>query len=174
MENGKIADDQITASSEGEAYRAVNGRLHYVTPQGRPFGWQPKSTSCISEWLQVDLLLDNYTIKGVATQGCRARTSKSVLSVTKYELEYSNDSKMFYTDHRVSLFRFSYKEVPMPIYISLEFHKAEILFFTETSELGASASLGDRKACFLYDPPFLFSQPKQLNLIPRSSRLTGH
>ena len=105
MENGKIADDQITASSEGEAYRAVNGRLHYVTPQGRPFGWQPKSTSCISEWLQVDLLLDNYTIKGVATQGC-SRTSKSVLSVTKYELEYSNDSKMFYTDHRVSLFRF--------------------------------------------------------------------
>ena len=174
MENGKIADDQITASSEGEAYRAVNGRLHYITPQGRPFGWQPKSTSCISEWLQVDLLLDNYTITGVATQGCRARTSKSVLSVTKYELEYSNDSKMFYTDHRVSLFRFSYKEIPMLIYISLEFQKAEILFSTETSELGKSASLGDRKACFLYDPPVLFSQPKQLNLIPRSSRLTGH
>ena len=35
---------------------------------------------------------------------------------------------MFYTDHRVSLFRFSYKEIPMLIYISLEFHKAEILF----------------------------------------------
>ena len=31
MENGKIADDQITASSEGEAYRAVNGRLHYIS-----------------------------------------------------------------------------------------------------------------------------------------------
>ena len=119
MENGKIADDQITASSEGEAYRAVNGRLHYITPQGRPFGWQPKSPSCISEWLQVDLLLDNYTIKGVATQGCRARTSKSVLSVTKYELEFSNDS-----NHRVSLFRFSSKEIPKLIYISLEFHKA--------------------------------------------------
>ena len=105
MENGKIADDQITASSERDAYPAVNGRLHYITPQRRPFGWQPKRRSCI-EWLQVDLLLDNYTIKGVATQGCRARTSKSVISVTKYELEYSNDSKMFYTDHRVSLFRF--------------------------------------------------------------------
>ena len=131
MENRKIADDQITASSEGEAYPAVNGRLHYITPRGRPFGWQPKSTSCISEWLQVDLLLDNYTITGVATQGCRARTSKSVLSVTKYELEYSNDSKMFFTDHRVSLFRFSYKEIPMLIYISIEFHKAEILFSTE-------------------------------------------
>ena len=92
---------------------------YIVTPQGRPFGWQPKSTSCISEWLQVDLLLDNYTIKGVATQGCRARTSKSLLSVTKYELEYSSDSKMFYTDHRVSLFRFSSKEIPkLNIYFS--------------------------------------------------------
>ena len=128
MVNRKIADGQITASSEGEAYPAVNGRLHYITPQGRPFGWQPKSTSCISEWLQVDLLLDNSTITGVATQGCSSGTSKSVLSVTKYELEYSNDSKMFYTDHRVSLFRFSYKEIPQLIYISLELHKAEILF----------------------------------------------
>ena len=127
MENGKIADDQITASSERDAYPAVNGRLHYITPQRRPFGWQPKNSSCI-EWLLVDLLLDNSTITGVATQGCRARTSKSVLSVTKYELEFSNDSKAFYADHRVSLFRFSYNENPKLIYLSLEFHKANILF----------------------------------------------
>ena len=118
MENGKIADDQITASSEREAYPAVNGRLHHIAPQGRPFGWQPKNSSCI-EWLLVDLLLDNSTITGVATQGCSSRTSKSVLSVTKYELEFSNDS-----NHRVSLFRFSSKEIPKLIYISLEFHKA--------------------------------------------------
>ena len=128
IENGNIADRQITASSESEAYPAVNGRLHYITPQRRPFGWQPKRRSCI-EWLQVDLLLDNYTVIGVATQGCRGRTSKSVLSVTKYELEYSSDSKVFHTDHRVSLFRFSSKEVPkLNIYLSLQFHKAEILF----------------------------------------------
>ena len=127
MENGKIADDQITASSEREAYPAVNGRLHHITPQGRPFGWQPKNSSCI-EWLLVDLLLDNSTITGVATQGCSSRTSKSVLSVTKYELEFSNDSKAFYADHRVSLFRFSFNEIPKLIYLSLEFHKAEILF----------------------------------------------
>ena len=107
MENGMISDDQITASSEGEAYRAANGRLHHNTSRtGRPFGWQPKNSSCI-EWLQVDLLLDNYTVTGVATQGCRGRTLKSALSVTKYELEFSTDSKMFHTDHRVSLFRFS-------------------------------------------------------------------
>ena len=115
MENGKIADDQITASSEREAYPAVNGRLHHIAPQGRPFGWQPKNSSCI-EWLLVDLLLNNSTITGVATQGCSSRTSKSVLSVTKYELEFSNDSKAFYADHRVSLFRFSYKENPKLTY----------------------------------------------------------
>ena len=143
MENGKIADDQITASSERKAYPAVNGRLHYSTPQGKQFGWQPKNSSCI-EWLLVDLLLDNSTITGVATQGCSSRTSKSVLSVTKYELEFSNDSKAFYADHRVSLFRFSFNEILKLIYLSLEFHKAEILF-VQTSELG------DRKACFLYD-----------------------
>ena len=119
MENGKIADDQITASSEREAYPAVNGRLHHIAPQGRPFGWQPKNSSCI-EWLLVDLLLDNSTITGVATQGCSSRTSKSVLSVTKYELEFSNDSKAFYADHRVSLFRFSYNENPKLIYLYLE------------------------------------------------------
>ena len=107
IENGKIADDQITASSEGEAYRAASGRLHHNNSRTeRPFGWQPKNSSC-TEWLQVDLLLDNYTVTGVATQGCRGRKSKSVLSVTKYELEFSTDSKVFHTDHRVSLFRFS-------------------------------------------------------------------
>ena len=63
----------------------------------------------------------------------------------------------------------------MLIYISLEFHKAEILFFTETSELGESASLGDRKACFffLYDPPFLFSQQKTTQPHPQVFSVNG-
>ena len=107
MENEKIADDQITASSERKVYPAVNGRLHYKSIlRGRPFGWQP-TNSRYTEWLQVDLL-DDYTVNGVATQGCLAnRKSKLVFSVTKYQLEYSNDGKVFYTDHKVSLFRFS-------------------------------------------------------------------
>ena len=66
----------------------------------------------------------------------------------------------------------------MLIYISLEFHKAEILFFTETSELGESASLGDRKACFffyiyIYDPPFLFSQQKTTQPHPQVFSVNG-
>ena len=105
MENGKIADNQITASSERDSYKAVNARLRHKNQQGRPFGWQPKS-SRRTEWLRVDLLLDNYTVTGVATQGCLSK-SKLVFSVTKYKLEYSNDGKVFSTSHKVSLFRSS-------------------------------------------------------------------
>ena len=69
-------------------------------------GDRPKSISSV-EWLQVDLLHDNYTVTGVATQGCSIPKGKKVLSVTKYELAYSNDGKVFYADHQVSFFRFS-------------------------------------------------------------------
>ena len=107
MENGNIDDNQITASSERPFYKAVNARLRYKNQDGRPFGWQPKK-SRHTEWLQVDLLLDDYTVTGVATQGCLANSKqKVVFSVTKYELEYSNDSEVFSTNHKVSLFRSS-------------------------------------------------------------------
>ena len=108
MENGKIADNQITASSEKTDYKAVNARLRHKNQEGRPLGWQPLKNSRYAEWLQVDLLLDNYTVTGVATQGCLANsTQKVVFSVTKYELEYSNDSEVFSTNHKVSFFRSS-------------------------------------------------------------------
>ena len=45
MENGKIADNQITASSERRPYKAVYARLHYKNQQGRPLGWQPKKST---------------------------------------------------------------------------------------------------------------------------------
>ena len=110
MENGKIADNQITASSEKPSYKAVNARLRYKNQQGIPFGWQPKK-SRRTEWLQVDLLLDKYIVTGVATQGCLQLPanlcSKRVFSVTKYQLGYSNDGKVFSTNHKVSLFRSS-------------------------------------------------------------------
>ena len=108
MENGKIAYNQISASSERLNYKAVQARLRYKNLGGRPFGWQPKNSRC-TEWLQVDLLLDNYIVTGVATQGCLPvnPNSKLVFTVTKYQLEYSNDGKVFSTNHKVSLFRSS-------------------------------------------------------------------
>ena len=107
MENGKIADNQITASSEKGNYEAVQARLRYKK-DGEPFGWQPKNSRC-TEWLQVDLL-DNYIVTGVATQGClpvSPNSKKPVFTVTKYQLEYSNDGKVFSTNNKVSLFRSS-------------------------------------------------------------------
>ena len=108
MENGKIADNQITASSEKPPrYKAVNARLHYKNKKGKPLGWQPKK-SRDNEWLQVDLLRDKYIVTGVATQGCLANNKrKRVFRVTKYQLGYSNDGKEFSTNHKVSLFRSS-------------------------------------------------------------------
>ena len=109
MENGTIADNQITASSERPSYEAVNARLRYTNKKGRPLGWQPKK-SRRTEWLQVDLLLDKYIVTGVATQGCLPANggSKRVFTVTKYQLEYSNDGKVFSTNHKaVSSFRSS-------------------------------------------------------------------
>ena len=108
MENGKIADNQITASSEKLNYKAVQARLCYKNKEGRPFGWQPKN-SRRTEWLQVDLL-DKYIVTGVATQGCLPvypNSKKPVFTVTKYQLEYSNDGKVFSTNHKVSLFHSS-------------------------------------------------------------------
>ena len=99
MENGKIADNQITASSEKSPYKAVNARLHYKNKKGKPLGWQPKKSRG-NEWLQVDLLLDKYIVTGVATQGCLKAKRWS----TKYQLGYSNDGKAFSTDPKVSLF----------------------------------------------------------------------
>ena len=107
MENGKIADNQITASSEKRNYTAVQARLRYKN-RGRLFGWQPKN-SRRTEWLQVDLL-DNYIVTGVATQGCLPvypNSKKPVFTVTKYTIEYGNDGKVFCTNHKVSLFRSS-------------------------------------------------------------------
>ena len=100
MENGTIADNQITASSERPSYEAVNARLRYTNKKGRPLGWQPKK-SRRTEWLQVDLLLDKYIVTGVATQGCL----KAKRGSTKYQLGYSNDGKVFSTNPKVSLFR---------------------------------------------------------------------
>ena len=109
MENGKIANNQITASSQRGNYKAVQARLRYKKKGVRPFGWQPINSGT-DEWLQVDLL-DNYIVTGVATQGCLPvnpnEEKKPVFAVTKYQLGYSNDGKVFSTSHKVSLFRSS-------------------------------------------------------------------
>lgn len=91
MENGKILDGQISASSEHSgSLAAIHGRLHYQGPQGNDGAWAA-STNDFHQWLQIDLGSQFFKVKGVATQG-----RQNVMQyVTKYKLQYSNNGLNF-------------------------------------------------------------------------------
>ena len=109
MENGKILDKQITASSEWDANHAAHqGRLNF--PEVVEVGVPKKSGSWSalinnqSQWLQVDLLRQESVITSVATQG---RNSHPLWGphnqwVKSYKLQYSNNGVDFeyYKDAR--------------------------------------------------------------------------
>nr|XP_058963395.1 lactadherin-like [Pocillopora verrucosa] len=91
MENGKILDGQISASSEhSSSLAAIHGRLHYQGPQGNDGAWAA-STNDFHQWLQIDLGSQFFKVKGVATQ-----SRQNVMQyVTKYKLQYSNNGLNF-------------------------------------------------------------------------------
>ncbi|XP_078357327.1 uncharacterized protein LOC144642207 isoform X3 [Oculina patagonica] len=86
MENGEISDGQISASSEWLQYNSTarSGRLNF---HGE---WSPR-ISDVDHWLQVDLIIQNTTVRGVATQGSKIYSEW----VTMYKLQYSNDEVNF-------------------------------------------------------------------------------
>ena len=87
LENNKIPDTSITASSHRASHRASLGRLYQ---HGR---WASYIHST-EQWFQVELL--NWTkVTGVAIQGF-GRGQK--WWVTKFKLAYSNDG-MFFSDY---------------------------------------------------------------------------
>ena len=70
MENGKISDGQISASSElNDRHAASQGRLNAAS-------WTAKRSD-LNIWLQVDLGNEDTKIMGVATQGGGGGTTKS-------------------------------------------------------------------------------------------------
>ncbi len=91
MEDGRIKDRQITASSErlsagGKNFPAKYARLNYNI-HGEPTGWRPRGND-LNQWIQVDLRLQVNSllnITGVITQGI------SKLWVTRYNVRYSTD-----------------------------------------------------------------------------------
>lgn len=91
MENGKILDGQISASSEhNSSLAAIHGRLHYQGLQGNDGAWAA-STNDFNQWLQIDLGSQFFKVKGVATQ-----SRQNVMQyVTKYKLQYSNNGLNF-------------------------------------------------------------------------------
>ena len=88
MENGKIKDKQIKASSSltrrDENHAAKQGRLNFK-------GSWSASTNDVNQWLQIDLLNYNTTVTRVATQGKNGKREW----VTKYKLQYSDDGEKF-------------------------------------------------------------------------------
>ena len=93
MENGEIADAQISASSQwGDNRAAIQGRLNFKQFGIKQGGWSARSND-LNQWLQVDLG-SFTTVAGVATQG---RNSNKMIKqwVTKFKVQYSDDGVIF-------------------------------------------------------------------------------
>ena len=90
MENSKIKDSYITASSEWDAnHAAPQARLNFQAGQGKTGSWSALHNDD-NQWLQVDLKA-KAKLTGIATQGRNAH----VQWVTSYKLQYSNDEESF-------------------------------------------------------------------------------
>ena len=92
MENGAIADEQITASSQWDGYHAaVQGRLNFPEADGKAGGWAAR-TRDTKQWLQIDLKNKYTNITRIATQGRNGANEW----VTEYRLQYSDNGVNFY------------------------------------------------------------------------------
>ena len=90
MENNRISDDQISASSElSTNHKANQGRLYY-TAKGKRGAWSAKKND-ENQWLQIDLGGLYATVTAVATQGRHDEDEW----VTEYMLQYSNETLNF-------------------------------------------------------------------------------
>ena len=84
MQSGEISDGQLSTSSERDfKHSATESRLHVVNPEN----------SDTDQWLQVDLVILHTRVTRVATQGSNRHQGEWV---TKYNLQYGNDTERFY------------------------------------------------------------------------------
>ncbi len=86
MEDGRIKDDQLTASSEwSHEYRTHFGRLNQPEQSGQSGHWASRDKDQ-NQWIQADLLLHQLVV-GVILQGSDSHNQY----VTKYKVAYSLD-----------------------------------------------------------------------------------
>ena len=91
MENGRISDGQINASTEHDRYHsAKRARLHIKTDGSKTGAWSA-ATNDANQWLQVDLGGNVNIVTSVATQG----RQDAPQWVKKYKLKYSDDAANF-------------------------------------------------------------------------------
>lgn len=91
MENYKIRDTQISASSQWNTYHGpANGRLNFLGVGEQISGSWSASVNDVSQWLQVDFL-HNATVTEIGTQGRHDKYQY----VASYRVSYSNDGVNF-------------------------------------------------------------------------------
>ena len=92
MENRRIKDAQITASSQWDAnHAAIQARLNFKAGGGKQGAWSARRNDG-NQWIQV--ALGSYTkLTSIATQGRNGAYSQWV---TKYKLQYSDDGVNFH------------------------------------------------------------------------------
>ena len=94
LENGKISDAQITASSEWNPnHGATNARLNFQAHEGKTGAWSARSND-MNQWLQVDFR-QQAEVTGIRTQG-RGNCGCNQW-VKSYTISYSNDGCTFYS-----------------------------------------------------------------------------
>ena len=92
MQSGEISDGQLSASSERDSnHSATKSRLNVVNPD-REGSWAAAKNDT-DQWLQVDLVILHTKVTLVATQGSNGHQGEWV---TKYNLQYGNDTERFY------------------------------------------------------------------------------
>lgn len=92
MEDGRIKDTRISASSELDSkHAAIQGRLHFQETDTKKGCWRA-STADANQWLQIDLNYPYSKVTGVASQGRNGYYNEHVKS---YKLQYSNDEVTF-------------------------------------------------------------------------------
>ncbi|XP_072042888.1 EGF-like repeat and discoidin I-like domain-containing protein 3 [Amphiura filiformis] len=87
VEDGRISDYQITASSEwtSKIYGATNARLNRVAQAGTTGAWSAQAND-VNQWIQAALGVPTW-VTGVLIQG-RAETAQWL---TKFKVQYTND-----------------------------------------------------------------------------------
>ena len=97
MEDRRIANGQISASSEWDPnHAAIQGRLNFKQRGAKQGAWSARANN-VNQWLQVDLGCHHTLVTRVATQG----RNKFNQWVTRYMMQYSNDGIHFqyYREH---------------------------------------------------------------------------
>ena len=91
MEDGRISDGQITASSFMYYDYPRHGRLNRPAEVDNSFGgWCPHDSQLENSWIRVDLGVSTL-VAGVIMQGRGYYRDYTMHWVSKYKVQYSND-----------------------------------------------------------------------------------